>query len=348
MPFWKSRPLERLLDGPVGAPLHVRRLEDALRTAKQKGFSIAAWGKDANAVRSKVQQEGVKLISIEDGFLRSAGLGAALTPSLSFSFDAKGIYYDPSTESDLEDLLQSYDVDGGLIKRAEWLKGELLAHNLSKYNLASKAGLPPLPEAKRKILVIGQVADDEAVLKSVSDPSANINRVILSRVRAEAPDAFIIYKPHPDVERLGRAGLIAEAELGRLCEAVFRDVPITEALDAADEVAVFTSLAGFEALIRGKTVRVFGRPFYAGWGLTKDAENFPRRSRKRSLEELLAITLIVYPRYYDPVSKLPCPVEVAVYRLTEMKGRQPSLADGLRQAVGRGILLYRRLGKSRG
>ena len=31
-----------------------------------------------------------------------------------------------------------------------------------------------------------------------------------------------------------------------------------------------TSLAGFEALLRGKPVTTHGQPFYAGWGLTED------------------------------------------------------------------------------
>ena len=343
MPGWKRKPLERIFDGPVAAPVMTRSLDEAIGRARQTGRAIAAWGKDANAVRSTVNAQGLRLISAEDGFLRSAGLGAALTPSLSFSLDSKGIYYDPSHESDLEDLLQTHDVSDAELERVAWLKAEIVANNLSKYNLSSGAAIPMLPETQRKILVIGQVADDEAVLKSSSNPARNINEVILARVRAEHPDAFVIYKPHPDVERLGRAGKIEETTLLTLCNAVFSDVPIGAALDAADEVAVFTSLAGFEALIRGKAVRTFGRPFYAGWGLTIDAETFPRRTRVRNIDELLAISLLVYPHYFDPVSQLPCPAEVAILRLMELKDRKPTLNDGLREALGRGILLYRRL-----
>lgn len=70
-------------------------------------------------------------------------------------------------------------------------------------------------------------------------------------------------------------------------------------LDAVDEVQVMTSLAGFEALLRGKAVTCYGQPFYAGWGLTTDIVPPARRSRRLTLSELIAGALIVYPRYFD-------------------------------------------------
>jgi capsular polysaccharide export protein len=343
MPRWKQKPLGRLLEGPCPPPRHARDLGQAIQIARVEGRAIAAWGKQANAIRSRVQAEGLQLVSIEDGFLRSAGLGAAFTPSLSYSFDAKGIYYDPSGVSELEELLQSSKVDEALIARARKVREQIRVHNLSKYNLAGEARLPTMPDGRRRILVIGQVADDEAVRKSLAAPEANVNAMVLHKVRQQSPEAFILYKPHPDVERLGRAGSIADAELNSLCDGVLRDVPISAALDAVDEVAVFTSLAGFEALIRDRKVRVFGQPFYAGWGLTQDMQAMPRRTRRLSLDELIAITLIVYPRYYDPVSDLPCPVEVAVARLLELKARPRGLGASLREAAGRGVILWRRI-----
>ena len=64
-----------------------------------------------------------------------------------------------------------------------------------------------------------------------------------------------------------------------------------------------TSLAGFEALLRGKPVTTYGMPFYAGWGLTRDlgmrADVAARRSRRRHLDELVAAALILYPVYVD-------------------------------------------------
>ena len=65
-----------------------------------------------------------------------------------------------------------------------------------------------------------------------------------------------------------------------------------------------------------------GVPFYAGWGLTSDRGDVPpRRRAEPTIEGLVHATLIDYPRYFDPVSRLPCPVEVVVDRL--ISGRLP-------------------------
>src|SRR4051812_4800189 len=50
---------------------------------------------------------GVRLVRVEDGFLRSVGLGADLVSPLSWVFDDQGIYFDPRQPSALESLLQA-------------------------------------------------------------------------------------------------------------------------------------------------------------------------------------------------------------------------------------------------
>ena len=87
-----------------------------------------------------------------------------------------------------------------------------------------------------------------------------------------------------------------------------------------------------------------GVPFYAGWGLTRDLAPIPpRRSSQRSLDELVAATLLLYPRYLDPVTRLPCPAEVVVRRMTEGEARITSPLIRLREWQGRAQLLWRRL-----
>ena len=77
-----------------------------------------------------------------------------------------------------------------------------------------------------------------------------------------------------------------------------------------------TSLLGFEALLRGKKVTCLGMPFYAGWGLTDDrAMPITRRRLRVDLPALVYAALIAYPRYFDPVTGMACPVEVIVDRL---------------------------------
>jgi len=92
-------------------------------------------------------------------------------------------------------------------------------------------------------------------------------------------------------------------------------------LGIVDEVHTLTSLTGFEALLRGIEVHAYGGPFYAGWGLTHDRVDFPRRRAGLSLEELIAGTLILYPSYYDWQTKGFCTPEDICYRLTQPKGQ---------------------------
>ena len=77
------------------------------------------------------------------------------------------------------------------------------------------------------------------------------------------------------------------------------EVNINDCLAIADEVHTMSSLTGFEALLRGKLVFTYGKPFYAGWGLTSDKFVIERRTRQVPLLELIAAVLIVYPRYID-------------------------------------------------
>jgi capsular polysaccharide export protein len=81
-----------------------------------------------------------------------------------------------------------------------------------------------------------------------------------------------------------------------------------------------TSLMGFEALVRGVPVTCLGTPFYAGWGLTRDLGGVPDWRGKASLERLVHAALVEYPRYWDPVSRRACPVEVVLDRLESGEG----------------------------
>lgn len=170
------------------------------------------------------------------------------------------------------------------------------------------------------------------------------NLELIARTRALEPDAWIIYKPHPDVEAGHRKGHIDAAEVLRHANEIERHAPIADLISRVDAVHVITSLAGFEALLRGKEVTTHGQPFYAGWGLTRDlAPPNPRRTRKRGLDELVAATLIGYPRYVDPVTRLPCPPEVLLRRIMAGQARVTSWLVVLREWQGRLRLAWQKL-----
>lgn len=180
--------------------------------------------------------------------------------------------------------------------------------------------LPP----GRRILVPGQVEDDASILTGAG--AIRTNRDLLRIARTAHPEAVIIYKPHPDVEAGLRTGDVGD--ISGLADLVAENADPLALLDAVDEVWTMTSLLGFEALLRGLKVTTLGAPFYAGWGLTSDRGNVPeRRSARPGLLGLVHASLIDYPRYFDPVTGLPCPVEVAVERLANGEVGHPGLAN---------------------
>jgi capsular polysaccharide export protein len=246
---------------------------------------------------------------IEDGFLRSRGLGADLIPPVSLVCDDLGIYYDPNQPSRLEALIaDSPSLPQYAVDRASRLIRSIIKARLSKYNLSKS--VPDLPDG-HKILVPGQVEDDASILTGTTDVRTNLD--LLTAARAANPDAIILYKLHPDVEAGLHDGAI---DATQIADVVLGHADPVALLDHVQEVWTMTSLLGFEALLRGVPVTTLGAPSYAGWGLTTDLGQPPaRRTARPSLDQLAHATLIDYPRYFDPKTKQPCPPEVAVHRL---------------------------------
>ena len=158
-------------------------------------------------------------------------------------------------------------------------------------------------------------------------------------MRRVEPDAFLIYKPHPDVVAGLRRASAAERQALELADLVLADVAMEHLFSQVDAVHVLTSLAGFEALLRGLEVHTWGLPFYAGWGLTRDAHTCPRRGRQLSLDALVYGALIAYPRYVSRASGWQITPEQAIDELLAWRQeRRPHL--GWRTAL---IRLWARL-----
>ncbi len=294
--FGGTRPL-RFLDPPARAE----------RLALSSGRSLLIWaGKEPDDFRPTAP-----CLRVEDGFLRSRGLGAELVPPLSLVTDDLGIYYDPTRPSRLEALIAAPLAPAGRDRAAAFLD-RLRREGLSKYNPGA-AALPDLPEGHR-ILVPGQVEDDASIRKGAGAVRTNLE--LLRAVRRAHPSAVVIYKPHPDVVAGLRKGDVPASDLQGLADVVLPGGDPAPLLDRVQEVWTMTSLLGFEALVRGVKVTCLGAPFYAGWGLTTDLGPVPaRRTAQPDLIRLAHAALIAYPRYWDPVSRRPCPPEVALDRL---------------------------------
>ena len=271
-----------------------------------------------------------RVIRVEDGFLRSVGLGADLIRPLSWIMDRQGIYYDATRPSELEQRLQSGVFEDALLGRAAAFRHRLVEAGLSKYNLAAPPWRRPT-QARRVVLVPGQVETDASIMYGTQDIRTNME--LLRAVRSARPDAWLIYKPHPDVVAGLRRPGMQDAQASFLCDEVLLHGDMAQLLDQVDEIHVMTSLTGFEALLRGKQVACYGHPFYAGWGLTQDRHTHPRRSRRLSLDQLSAAALLEYPVYASAQSGQVCSPEQALEDLLQWRVRSSGRTSWWRRCL---------------
>ncbi|WP_415184114.1 capsular polysaccharide biosynthesis protein [Phaeovulum sp.] len=313
---WKRPVLRRFLQG--SEVRFVRSVGEV-----PKAGTLVRWGSAAVPERPDI-----RVLRIEDGFIRSSGLGADLIAPLSWVIDDEGLYYDASHPSRLETLLQTTAFDPAMTDRARQLREALIRTGVTKYNLNGPGWQRPDGVA-RVILVPGQVENDASIRLGAGAVQTNL--ALLQRVRAANPGAYIVYKPHPDVV----AGLRRAATLVGAApfDEIVTDCDPAIMIAQVDEVHTITSLLGFEALLRGVPVTCYGRPFYAGWGLTADLCPIARRTRRLSLDELVAGALIDYPTYVSRRSVAFTTPETAVRELVAWRATGPS-----RMSFGRRML----------
>jgi capsule polysaccharide export protein KpsC/LpsZ len=328
---WKRQRIRQLL-GASDTPM-ARSAAQAVDIAQKRGGAIAGWAtRLPDGLPEKAAAAGVPLWRIEDGFIRSAGLGAALHLPSSIVLDQAGIYYDPTAPSDLEHILSHRDFDDQETMRAQALIDALRRLRVTKYNLCGAQ--IDLPADRRISLVIGQVADDASMQLGAAGKDTD---ALITAARAADPTALLVYKPHPDVVAGLRSGVLdCDADL------VMPHADLLSLIDRADAVHVLTSLTGFEALLRGKTVHVHGQPFYAGWGLTNDYAPPPRRGRDLTLAQLVAGALIAYPRYCHPETGERIAVEELVALLAARQAKRSNVGLG-RRLAGRAALAIGRI-----
>jgi capsular polysaccharide export protein len=338
---WKRRAIADFFDGEVRFYSEVGA---AVAHAHRSGGAIGVWAtREPSDLAALAKKANIEVARIEDGFIRSVGLGADLIPGASIVVDRRGIYYDPSQPSDLETLLGTVQFDETLCRRAAALRDVIVSSGLTKYNLDPSAAPKRTDRHRRWILVPGQVEDDRSVRLGGGDVTGNLD--LLARIRARNPNAHIIYKPHPDVEAGHRTGRVSREAALRYADAYVANASIPALFEVVDEVCTLTSLTGFEALLRGLAVTTYGQPFYAGWGLTTDlGPASPRRQRRLDLDQLTAGVLILYPLYLDPETRRRCEPEVLAKRLAARQFWQTGPMVGARRAQGAAVKALRRMG----
>jgi capsular polysaccharide export protein len=327
---WKRYNILPFLKSRGNRVAFVKSVEEAKKKGIGKGDEVVVWGaRTPEGLSELVALVETPLLRMEDGFLRSVGLGSDFIRPSSLVLDSKGIYFDPNVPSELENILNDAEFSLSQREVARRIQKKIVSMRLSKYNCERGRSLSVGAGKGQKILFIpGQVADDASISKGCLDIADNAS--LIRAVREENPGSYIIFKPHPDVSSGNRKGKVGEEILSEYCDQVVVNASIPDCLDVADEVYTMTSLVGFEALLRGVPVHVYGRPFYAGWGLTNDRYAILRRTRQLSLDELIAGALLVYPEYYDWESGFFTGCEQMIDKLNEQK-KSSEGAKGLKR-----------------
>ncbi len=309
---WKKRHVKTFFQKNI-----IVFLKNSRQLPSEQSLNILTWGVKIPANHFP---KGSKVFRLEDGFIRSVGLGAELTQPLSWVTDNEGIYYDATAPSRLETILSQTEFSESHTTRAARLRSDIINLGITKYNLSCGGWAKP-ETALTKILVPGQVESDASLAKGGAHIKTNLQ--LLQAVRNKNPNAWVIYKPHPDVVAGLRKKAETEKNYENYCNQMVINAPMNVLLDGVDEVHTMTSLTGFEALLRGLKVVTHGMPFYAGWGLTEDlflsSEVYARRGRKLSLEELIFGSLILYPTYVSKENGLFITPEQALQELQKWR-----------------------------
>ncbi|WP_404416437.1 capsular polysaccharide biosynthesis protein [Vreelandella aquamarina] len=333
---WKAANLAPLFSLDAQQVMFVDDAEEAKALGLTCQDNLVAWGRDAPAgVDALAAETGACRWRLEDGFIRSVGLGAHKVAPLSIALDGEGIYFDPSQPSALERLLATTNFAERDCRRAREISQHIVDNRITKYNVEPQMTPPWAGSHQEVVFVPGQVEDDASIRYGTTVVSTNL--ALLKEARHAHPQAFIVYKPHPDVVYAKRKGALVTAR--QWADHIETECSVVSCLDHCDVVHTMTSLVGFEALLRGKQVVTYGEPFYAGWGLTEDrvthGKALHRRQRRLTLDELVAGTLLYYPRYWDPVLKGYTTCEGVIKTIIAQRAEQA--ASGVKEPLALGF-----------
>lgn len=269
----------------------------------------------------KALAERIPIIRMEDGFLRSAdtwcntAIDKRYTEGISFTFSNDVHYFDATRSSMMERLINDRNLTFSPVQlaRARRCIDFITRNYLTKYNhqpiytpIIGNRGRP-------KVLVIDQSYGDFSISKGLANDET-FERMLYA-AQQENPQADIIIKTHPDIMASGTYRTRGYYTGYKQHDSVYTlTTPVNpiSLIKLCNKVYVCSTQFGFEALMCGKEVHTFGMPFYAGWGLTQDALSCPRRTNRRSLEEIFYIAYILYSYYVNPLTGKRCEIEEAM------------------------------------
>lgn len=267
-----------------------------------------------------------EVLFVGDSFLRSIDTRAndkaeeKYVKGISFTFDDLTSYFDATQPSRMELLLN----DKNLViteeqrQRARRCIDRIIETHLTKYNHQPIYEPEIGRKGVKKVLVVDQSYGDMSILKGWG--SDETFEKMLNKAIEENPDADIIVKTHPDTMTGNRGGYYTGLKQHDNIYTQTTPINPISLIKYVDKVYVCSTQFGFEALMCGKEVHVFGMPFYAGWGLTIDDQKCERRTNTRTLEEMFYIAYIMYSYYVNPETKVQCEIEEAMDYLLKLRG----------------------------
>ncbi|WP_298774440.1 capsular polysaccharide biosynthesis protein [uncultured Shewanella sp.] len=309
--FWKRAFILEFCQKLAKRIKFIRKVPKRLNTHDK----IVVWGNK--------YPELTQAIRIEDGFIRSSGLGSNLARPSSLIIDPLGMYFNAQVNNSLREKLNHIDINDDMYHRGQKLIQLLVDNDINKYNLIGQKTLAikdhniPARTQQVRLLVVGQVDGDASIVTGSLQITSN--EALLWVVRKDNPDAFIIYKPHPDVVAGNREGQLSHSCLETCVDAYITDIALTQLYPHIDALHTMTSLSGFEALLRNVTVVTWGQPFYSGWGLTEDKYPANDRQRTLSLPILVYICVALYPTYIDWETRLRITPEQLIAKMANNK-----------------------------
>ena len=327
--FFKVKNAQITLDKrqiEVMQPLLVKLFGASLKSAPDQGEieadNVFIWGAKLSKIDKlcvRAMQNGINAGFLEDGFIRSVVGGLlpnekeAYRTSYCLMYDDLAPHYDGNHQSRLEYLI----LNSKGLSHTEQLRADkfikLLHENyLTKYNNQQIFRNLSIGINKEKVLIVLQSYGDASV--DITGGGDAIFKKIYSDALAENPQADILVKLHPDTLIKRNKSYLNNNSDGRVYFIDFDINPIS-LLDYVDKVYVYSSQMGLEALLLEKKVVVYGKPCYAGWGLTDDRAEIKRRNINVTLPQLVDAVYLKYSSYFDPQNGKQIRAEEAVGKL---------------------------------
>lgn len=237
-----------------------------------------------------------------------------LRKAFGYILDDLGYYFDARNPSRLELYLNNpaSTLSRTERARAKRLIKRVVSEGITKYNFSSTPA-ENISIPKDSVIIIDQKQGDASIEFAAATPKT-FELMIEAAVR-ENPGSKIYLKAHPDNFGKIRHALDARVEL------LPSQASMTSLLDQCAKVYVVSSQVGFEAILRGKEVHVFGLPFYAGWGLTKDSQKLSRRTRALTVEDLFYAACIRHSIYVNPLTGKLIEIEAAFDLIADLRSR---------------------------